>query len=257
MTTPMTIHRLSRDELRDVVLGIVDGRIITSNQVPDDLIGMVFMPVMFGAMTPPEGVLPPRPAEPFDEPMPTTPPALVLPDEPVEPTPTEPPPYPTGQMELVRWGRLLEEDVIPPYLEAVARHEASLHEWRRTALTAHDVALSEHRERCRVLTDEHAARIAEHAAACDAVKARNLTARAAYAEAKARWDVDAKEVYRRWTSDVGVIYEHYDKAGPRGINGYPMFVSMCILHREDWDIVRPAVQREFDRRKNDDILGGP
>jgi hypothetical protein len=257
MITTMNIHRLSRDELRDVVLGIADGRILTSDQVPKDLLSMVFMPIMFGAMNPPEGVLPPRPTEPVDEPMPTVPLKMALPNEPVEPTPPEPPPYPTEQMELVRWGRLLEEDVLPPYREAVSRHEASLDEWRRTALTAHGAAVSEHRERCRVLQDEHAARTAEHAAACDTVKARNLAARAAYDEAKARWAVDVKEMYRQWAADVGVIYEHYEKAGPRGVNGYPMFMSMRILHREDWDIVRPAVLREIDRRKNDDILSGP
>jgi hypothetical protein len=256
-TTLMTIRRLPREELREVVLGIVDSRIVTTDQVPSDLIGMVFMPLMFGAMTPPDGVLPPRPEEPEAERMPPPPPTLTLPDAPPEPTPPEPPPYPTEQMELVRWGRLLEEDVLPPYEDALARHEASLDEWRRNTLTAHEVALDEHRERCRVLTEEHEARMVAHAAACDVVRERTTTAYAAYTEAKGRYDAESKEVYRQWTADVGIVYEYYDKAGPRGINGYPMFTSCRILHREDWDIVRPAVQREYERRKNEDILGGP
>lgn len=38
-------------------------------------------------------------------------------------------------------------------------------------------------------------------------------------------DLSKEEVEER----VGMIYEYYDKAGPRGINGFPCFVSFRIL----------------------------
>ena len=34
--------------------------------------------------------------------------------------------------------------------------------------------------------------------------------------------------------DVGNVYEWTDKAGERGVNGYPMFLSCKIANREDW-----------------------
>jgi hypothetical protein len=37
--------------------------------------------------------------------------------------------------------------------------------------------------------------------------------------------------------DVGLIYEFYDQAGPRSINGYPCFVSMRILNFAETEYV--------------------
>ena len=33
--------------------------------------------------------------------------------------------------------------------------------------------------------------------------------------------------------DIGFIYEYYDKAGPRGINGYPIFFSCGFVSKTD------------------------
>lgn len=35
--------------------------------------------------------------------------------------------------------------------------------------------------------------------------------------------------------DIGMIYEYYSKAGPRAINGCPIFMSMKIMHNDDMD----------------------
>lgn len=37
--------------------------------------------------------------------------------------------------------------------------------------------------------------------------------------------------------DVGLIYEYWDKAGPRSINGYPIFWSCSVLNHEDTKFV--------------------
>lgn len=251
------IHRMDRDGLRRLVNGIVDGSILTSAQVPDSMVGMVFLPVGMGALSPPEDASPPRPEDPTLEPEPAEPTPPVIPDPPPEPVPPSPPPYPAEEMELVRWGRLLEADVLPPYHQALAAYDVELAEWRRTALAAHAVAVAEHADRCRAVDDEHTDRLAAHGQTLTGVRARNAEVRRRFDETLARWEADRRALYLEWYADLGVIYGEMKDALPRGINGYPMFVSMCILHREDWDIVRPAVQREFDRRKNDDILGGP
>lgn len=38
-------------------------------------------------------------------------------------------------------------------------------------------------------------------------------------------------------NDIGVVYEYYDKAGPRSVNGYPIFFSCHIISRQDWEYV--------------------
>jgi hypothetical protein len=49
---------------------------------------------------------------------------------------------------------------------------------------------------------------------------------------------------------VGVLWEYMNKAGPRGINGYPMFMSLRVLNRTDWDRARKAIAAELERRKD-------
>jgi hypothetical protein len=49
---------------------------------------------------------------------------------------------------------------------------------------------------------------------------------------------------------IGVIYEYNDKAGPRSINGMPMFFSFHMLHIDDWERAKAAIIKEQERRKN-------
>ena len=37
---------------------------------------------------------------------------------------------------------------------------------------------------------------------------------------------------------IGVVWEYLHKAGPRGINGRPVFFSMNLLHIDDWERAR-------------------
>ena len=40
---------------------------------------------------------------------------------------------------------------------------------------------------------------------------------------------------------IGLIYEYLDQAGPMAINSFPMFMSMRILHADDFDQVREII----------------
>ncbi len=252
----MHIARLERTDLKQIVLDLVDGRILTSDQVPPDMVGMVFMPILFGALSIPDGMTPPQPEEPTPVPLPPPPPKPEYPPAPVRAEAPSEPPYPTEKMELVRWGRLPEEDVLPPYAEAMAEHARMLAEWEATHIPLWDAAVAQHKQDCDTLREDAARAVVEHQGVCDTIAARNGEASMQYRARFREWEAIAKEAYREWAADVGVIYEHYAKAGPRGINGYPMFMSCLILHREDWKIIREAAAREAERRKNDDILGG-
>lgn len=46
---------------------------------------------------------------------------------------------------------------------------------------------------------------------------------------------------------LGMFYEYMDKAGPRSVNGYPMFMSVKIMHRDDleafWAAYKTAAEK--------------
>lgn len=48
------------------------------------------------------------------------------------------------------------------------------------------------------------------------------------------------------SQDIYFIYEYLDQAGPRSVNGYPCFLSMRYLNREDWT----KMAKRFDEIKN-------
>lgn len=50
-----------------------------------------------------------------------------------------------------------------------------------------------------------------------------------------------------WTDEdkaqFGAVYEYFDKAGPRSINGYPIFFSCRFIHRDDLRVVWRMAQK--------------
>lgn len=49
---------------------------------------------------------------------------------------------------------------------------------------------------------------------------------------------------------IGAIYEYLDAAGPRSINGYPIFYSFRLICKEDWEDAIRIAKKEEERRKN-------
>lgn len=50
--------------------------------------------------------------------------------------------------------------------------------------------------------------------------------------------------------NVSIFYEHIREAMPRGVNGWPTFMSVRIMHKDDWARVCPVIQAEFARRRD-------
>lgn len=48
--------------------------------------------------------------------------------------------------------------------------------------------------------------------------------------------------------NIGLFWEHLSAAGPRSINGLPMFVSVHMMHKADVDIVVPLIVAERERQ---------
>lgn len=47
---------------------------------------------------------------------------------------------------------------------------------------------------------------------------------------------------------VGLLWERYDRAGPRAINGLPCFMSVNFMHKDDWKRACTAIEKELKRR---------
>jgi len=45
---------------------------------------------------------------------------------------------------------------------------------------------------------------------------------------------------------VGTLFEYIENAGPRGVNGYPSFMSVQILSKHDWDTIRPLIAKQYE-----------
>lgn len=52
-----------------------------------------------------------------------------------------------------------------------------------------------------------------------------------------------KDYTQEQIKDLGFIYEYYDKAGPRGINGYPMFMSCGFVSKDDANRIQNKVDQ--------------
>ena len=50
-------------------------------------------------------------------------------------------------------------------------------------------------------------------------------------------------------NDLGVLWEYYKESMPRGINGMPMFFSVKMMNRADWEVATQAIEKELQRRK--------
>jgi hypothetical protein len=59
-----------------------------------------------------------------------------------------------------------------------------------------------------------------------------------------------KKVQPDSLSTIGCLWEYHSEALPRSINGLPCFMSFKMLHKDDWERAKVAIDRELDRRKN-------
>jgi hypothetical protein len=243
----MDIPRQTKELLKTLVRDYVAGRVLFSSQVPANIMGMVFMPLAMGAL-----------AYPVEEPE--------LPKEPEKPVrgftrPTRPEPdveavRPTLEASVVearkalqdtefraRWGEAGDSEV-----QAARASLEKAEEALRDALTAaeraadadHEVALTEYRSNLAA----HRAAVAEWRAA---VKAWREECEKLRPEREA-WEAGRNAYFDKLKSELGVIYGYTkDAIGQRAINGFPMLSSCALLHREDWELVRNAIDRELDR----------
>jgi hypothetical protein len=55
-------------------------------------------------------------------------------------------------------------------------------------------------------------------------------------------------------ASIGNIVEDIDKAGPRSVNGFPCFLSMQVIHKEDWKVIYDKYAEACEALRK--VLGG-
>lgn len=246
-----TVQLMDQEQRRGAVLDVLETRVLLSEQVPGDLWSMVFMPLAFGALSPPVEVMEKLlggPKPPIPEGSPTHPP------EPTYPAESKPPKRP-AKLRIPKektfawsWGEISEEE----YQEYAAKikglnEEREVRHAENTACFAETLAA--HKEKLQAIKAEYEASVQ----AWEAEVAAWDQKVAAAIQAAADWQMKGDRVFSRWYEDVGVLVGDYKDAGPRSINGYPMFMSMRIWSKSDWTRIRDAVIREQARRKEIDV----
>ena len=243
----MDIPRQPKESLKQLVRDYIANQVLFSSQVPDNLVHMVFLPLAMGGL-----------AYPVDEPE--------APKEPAKPVrgftrPKRPEPDVGAAREgleaavaearealaraefRARWGEVEPRDV-EAARELLSHAEGAL--WfaedtaNRAADAAHAVALTEYRANL----SGHRAKLAEWRGR---MKAWREECEALTSKVK-EWEAGRDAHFDKLKSDLGVIYGYYkDSMGGRAINGFPMLASCALLHREDWELVRKAIDRVLSR----------
>jgi len=53
--------------------------------------------------------------------------------------------------------------------------------------------------------------------------------------------------------DLGVLWEYYKESMPRGINGMPMFFSVKMMNKANWEAASVAIEKELKRREEVEV----
>lgn len=253
--TPMLITRVDREKLKGIVRDYMKGDVFFSVEVQDpNLLGMVFLPVMLGGLSYPvmcpEGtekpVAPVRPVRPVMGVVDTGKEGAKLTEE-IKSIRES-----IAQTEFrVRWDEAPEEELQSlrdTLIRTQAEHDAlvasitaGMKRDLRIRLSDYLVDLKEYRK----------ARTAWRALVKDWEEGEE-----GLRNRVAAWEKSRDEWNKSITEDLGVLYAYMKDAGPRAVNGYPVFFSCSYLHKKDWELVRNGIAKEIERQKDIDLGDG-
>ena len=248
------IPRMTDDQLREFILARCDGKIFTSADAHDRDMPMVFMTLALGAHQPEDAVrevmgkhLPP---DPGDEPsLPDAPQSQKVPKKPqrpAKPKVVEPDDVKVTYIQSeIEWMDMRPSALDDYYKEIRDKNEEAQKKYQR-AMVKYEAQCEVHAHKLREIKEAHQAALAEYEARCGSLDG----AIEAWEVAKAQYDAASKGFFEGFDGSLGLVYEYYSAAGPRCVNGMPMFTSHRIMHKLDVQRADPIIQREVERRKN-------
>jgi len=256
----------SSEQLKQFVRDYCDGRIFCDHQIRDhSLLGMIFMPVALGALslTEPKDGEEPDPAylaqQALTKPLGNEPKVYPPPEAPKKPSyPPEPPKPEDWREPDPEQVRIIEDDIkweVSPqermdnYLDEIRLHNVGVDYHRQQILVEWEVAKA-------AIDQAHEQALADHQKVLAAKQRADRGIRPrhkAWSLRKAQQNALLSGFTQGWLSDLGTIYEDIGKAGPRSVNGYPIFWSFCILNKSDWERARKAIASELKRREDMEV----
>lgn len=64
---------------------------------------------------------------------------------------------------------------------------------------------------------------------------------------------DSLAIMRQAVTQLGLIWERRSEACPRVINGMPQFLGCHLMHKDDWERARAAIEKELKRREEIEV----
>lgn len=249
----LEIPRLSKEEMRNIVRMRLANEVMFSDEVPESLTGIVFMPLSFGALQPPKEILiealgsehppetlkgePPKPQHPGYQDK--------AGDPPQKPVLAK---LPEKVQADIEWGYIPAEDWAGLHAQVREENEKKIRDWEEASMRWMELLDQDHKSR-KEIDDLHQQALldwkdslAQHE---EAVREREAL--------KADWVEKSKVLYVEWAKDLGVVMGNMKDTFPRGINGFPMFHAIQMIHKEDWIRIRDAIVREQERAKEIEI----
>jgi len=253
------LTRMSDDELRRFVLDYCSGQLLTNLDVPESMVGIVFLPLSMGAMSLPEEILKEldllisRPGirpELIAKPHPPT--EVELPAKPTPPEILTGDPAQLADLEMeINW-HLNQQEFISrrdAYLENLARENTQLEQQYQESVKAWELQCQEIRAKNSAQQD-----------AFELEQQRVAELNSHFEDNLKEWELHKarrQEVERganiQYFNQVGVISGRCADAFPTGINGLPMFHAIQFVHPEDWKRASAAIKRELERAKTLDV----
>ena len=257
---PRDFPRMSDEDLNAFVLSFCNNALLCDFQVDPGLVGTVFMPLIFGALTVPDELKPPCPDEPIEPVCPTQPEPIEKPSK--RPAPKVPNKLVRLREELqeirnkIEWGDADEADLE----RFMARHGAKMEKLQakfEAKITEYGDGQKAYEKDLASWEAQKAAQATVYQEALDHYEAEKR----AYAASRAAYDAEMEVCHERegritelYFANLGIVYEYYSEAvGSRSINGFPFFGSCRLMHKADWERAREAINRELKRREEIEI----
>jgi hypothetical protein len=261
LQTP-TIPRLEDAEIRRFVLGVADCQVFTTAHMRNndfEQVGIVVFMALMGGLAPTPGQQVPEAPPEVSEPAPA-----ILQPHPPKPTPPSKDRIPEPKIKEVsakrieelefhiRWGRK-PETAVEDYKDQIAAENASSILEYEEAMSAHETDdaafFDEWRVACAKIDADNDELVRLRDVAVEEWQVQNAEQIKAFAD----WEAMCERWRQEFISNIGVIYEWMEKAGPRSVNGYPTFFSCRLLHKEDWERAKVAIVREQERRETIEV----
>ena len=244
----MPIPRLTEDQMREVVRDRLACKVMFSGEIPVAVRSMCLLPVAMGALSVPPEICalllgserPPETLEGDPE----------KPEHPgYPPGPDDPPEKPTlgkinpALLNDLEWGDATEDDVAQARTDLRAENQRRIREWEEASFAWQD-ALDERTRACKTIDASHEEAVAAWRDSLPAHEEAKTARQAAYDN----WVEKHDRIFADWGADVGEIMGRMTDAFPRGVNGYPMFHAVQVIHKDDWERIEAAIVREQDRQ---------